>query len=108
MKPWPFPAHSYRFDYYDVIVNKIRTVNPKNLSLPFVSYRTVQTGKVDNYQLEEIINDYITEPKPFNSLIESLKHSNCPYVAKLRESIAESFSDMNADEMEEFKREHED
>lgn len=95
-----------RDEYFAILTEAVRKVPMKNLALDYVqtykdngNYRT----RVAQYPVTEVIADYGTDADPMAALIAVFEKSDCPLVAKFREALAERFSYLNADELEEVR-----
>jgi hypothetical protein len=98
-----------RDEYFEVLTQTVRKVPVKNLSLDYTKTtydreNDLYGTQLDKYPVTEVIEDYLGYDKPLLALFEAFEKSDCPFVAKFREALAESFADHNADEVEELRR----
>ena len=86
----------YRQTITETLTKTLRTVAHQSLCLP-----TTQDGKISNEPLRSAIADHVSYSAPLTALMEVLAGSDCPLVAKLRQALADSYSDANADDLAE-------
>ena len=90
-------AAMYREIITETLTKTMRAVAyPGSLSLPataehFVFYRSIG----------DVVSEEIGYGKPLTALMAVLAGSDCPLVAKLRQTLADSYSDANADDLAE-------
>ena len=90
-------AAMYREIITETLTKTIHTVKyPGTLSLP-----ATKGGKVLYEPLYTVVSDYVTYSEPLKMLMEVLADSDCPLVAKLRQALADNYSDANADDLAE-------
>lgn len=87
----------------ETITETVRTVSHKSLSVPYVRYSGLHAPKVMPYPLVEVFTDYGIDKGPIDAFMEMVEKSDCPFVAAWRKAVAERFSDMHADEVEEIQ-----
>ena len=80
----------------ELFTKTVRKVSSKHLAVPFVSYRTSPTGRIDTHQLEEAVADICSSGKPLDALMKVMEASDCPLVAAWREAMAVDYSYRNA------------
>ena len=80
----------------ELFTKTVRKVSSKHLAVPFVSYRTSPTGRIDTHQLEEAVADICSSGKPLEALMKVMEASDCPLVAAWREAMAVDYSYRNA------------
>ena len=80
----------------ELFTKTVRKVNHKHLAVPFVSYRTSPTGRIDTHQLEEAVADICSSGKPLEALMKVMEASDCPLVGASREAMAVDYSYRNA------------
>lgn len=76
-----------------------------SLSVPFISYRYQKCGKLDQYAMNEVFNDYHGETAAQNAFIAMLEKSTCPLVQAYKQTIQACFVDRNLEELEIFSEE---
>jgi predicted nucleic acid-binding Zn finger protein len=59
--------------------------------------------RLEQYPLTEVLADYC-DGKAFDAFVNLFEKSDCAHVAAFRLALAERFADLNADEVDEFKR----
>ena len=94
-------SHNTRDLIAQTITETVRSIDHRALSLPYVKNLPNGGQVIDAYQMLNVVQDYGTDPKPLQALMAVLAGSNCPLVAKWRESLAERYADANADEVDE-------
>ena len=80
----------------ELFTKTVRKVSSKHLAVPFVSYRTSPTGRIDTHQLDEAVADICSSGKPLEALMKVMEASDCPLVAAWREAMAVDYSYRNA------------
>ncbi len=94
-------THATRDLIIETITKTVRCVDHRALSVPYVKSNANGRASIEAYALADVVKDYGTDPKPLQALMAVLQGSNCPLVAKWRESLAQCFADGNADEVDE-------
>ena len=86
----------------ELFTKTVRKVSSKHLAVPFVSYRTSPTGRIDTHQLEDAVADICSSGKPLEALMKVMEASDCPLVAAWREAMAADYSYRNASDIGEL------
>ena len=86
----------------ELFTKTVRKVSSKHLAVPFVSYRTSPTGRIDTHQLDEAVADICSSGKPLEALMKVMEASDCPLVAAWREAMAVDYSRRNASDIGEI------
>lgn len=84
-------AH-YRKEIIETLTKTVRTVPHQRLSLPKAG-----AHRVESEPLQDVVTDQVCYGSPRDALMAALSSSDCPLVQRLRESIAASYADSNAD-----------
>lgn len=93
---------SYSADEIKKILTKeIRSTHPKYLALEYVSHRE-GSPRIKRYSVAEVVTDYGCYEKTLNALLEVLHKSDCPFVQKYRETVAEVYAASHADELDNY------
>lgn len=79
-----------------VFTEGIRRIPVARLTLPGTSRDGWKEAPAN---LERVIADDISDPKPWAAFIEAMEKSDCPYVRKVREALAMNYADSHADEV---------
>ena len=86
----------------ELFTKTVRKVSSKHLAVPFVSYRTSPTGRIDTHQLSEAVADICSSGEPLEALMKVMEASDCPLVAAWREAMAVDYSCRNASDIGEL------
>lgn len=86
----------------ELFTKTVRKVSSKHLAVPFVSYRTSPTGRIDTHQLDEAVADVCSSGKPLDALMKVMEASDCPLVAAWREAMAVDYAYRNASDIGEL------
>ena len=82
----------YRGIITETLTKSIMTCGWQSLKLP------VKTGHKVSYEpMLSAVADYMNYGKPLVAYMDVLADSDCPLVAKLRQALADSYSNANAD-----------
>lgn len=76
-----------------------------SLSVPYVSYHTHIHGRVAQYEMQAVFNDYHGETSAQNAFIAMLEKSECPLVQAYKMTIEACFADKNLDALKIFSEE---
>lgn len=76
-----------------------------SLSVPYISYHTNIGGKLAQYQMQAVFNDYHGETAAQNAFIAMLEKSTCPLVQAYKETVQACFVAHNLEELEIFSGE---
>lgn len=76
-----------------------------SLSVPHVSYQRKTHGKIAQYAMNEVFNDYHGETAAQNAFIAMLEKSECPLVQAYKQTIQAVFVAQNLEELEVFTEE---
>lgn len=73
-----------------------------SLSVPYVSYHVHCYGRIAQYEMQAVFNDYHGETAAQNAFIAMLEKSECPLVQAYKQTIQAAFVDKNLDALEIF------
>lgn len=76
-----------------------------SLSVPYVSYAKSIGGRVSQYPMQAVFNDYHGETASQNAFIAMLEKSECPLVQAYKQTIQAAFVAQNLEELEVFTEE---
>ena len=83
----------------EVLTKTVMQVPYQSLSLPFVSYRSLNSvGRIAQYSVSEIVADECGAGPVHTALMAAIAGSACPLVAKLRQALADSYISAHAAE----------
>jgi hypothetical protein len=86
----------------EVLTKSITQAPYQSLSLPFISYRNVPSGKVEQYPVAEIVAEECGAGPVHVALMEVIAGSTCPLVGKLRQALVDAYTNSHAEEYAEF------
>ena len=90
-------AAMYREIITETLTKTIRrATDPGSLDLPGTKGKNVKYSPI-----RVAVSNEIGCGKPLTALMEVLVGSDCPFVAKLRQALADSYSDANVDDLAE-------
>lgn len=76
-----------------------------SLSVPYVSYHVHCYGRIAQYEMQAVFNDYHGETAAQNAFIAMLEKSECPLVQAYKQTIQAAFVAQNLEELEAFTEE---
>lgn len=76
-----------------------------SLSVPYVSYHVHCYGRIAQYEMQAVFNDYHGETAAQNAFIAMLEKSECPLVQAYKQTIQAVFVAQNLEELEVFTEE---
>lgn len=76
-----------------------------SLSVPYVSYHVHCYGRIAQYEMQAVFNDYHGETAAQNAFIAMLEKSECPLVRAYKQTIQAAFVAQNLEELEVFTEE---
>jgi len=95
--------------YLDIINQTFASIGKvpfSSLSVPHVSYReNIMVGKIAQYAMNEVFNDYHGQTAAQNAFIAMLEKSECPLVKAYKETVQACFVAANLEELEVFTEE---
>ena len=89
--------------YLDIINQTFAAIGKvpfTSLSVPYVSYHTSINGRVAQYEMQSVFNDYHGETAAQNAFIAMLEKSECPLVKAYKETVQACFVASNLEELE--------
>jgi hypothetical protein len=94
--------------YLDIINQTFAAIGKvpfTSLSVPYVSYHTNIHGRVAQYEMQAVFNDYHGETAAQAAFIAMLEKSECPLVKAYKETVQACFVAHNLEELEVFTEE---
>jgi len=94
--------------YLDIINQTFASIGKvpfSSLSVPYVSYHTNIHGRVAQYEMQAVFNDYHGETAAQNAFIAMLEKSECPLVKAYKKTVQDCFVATNLEELEVFTEE---
>jgi hypothetical protein len=94
--------------YLDIINQTFASIGKvpfTSLSVPYVSYHTNIHGRVAQYEMQAVFNDYHGETAAQNAFIAMLEKSECPLVKAYKKTVQACFVVHNLEELEVFTEE---
>jgi hypothetical protein len=94
--------------YLDIINQTFASIGKvpfSSLSVPYVSYHTNIHGRVAQYEMQAVFNDYHGETAAQAAFIAMLEKSECPLVKAYKAKIQDCFTDKNLDALKVFTEE---
>jgi hypothetical protein len=94
--------------YLDIINQTFASIGKvpfSSLSVPYVSYHASISGRVAQYEMQAVFNDYHGETASQNAFIAMLEKSECPLVKAYKETVQACFVAQNLEELEVFTEE---
>ncbi len=94
--------------YLDIINQTFAAIGKvpfTSLSVPYVSYAKSIGGRVSQYPMQAVFNDYHGETASQNAFIAMIEKSECPLVKAYKETIQACFVAQKLEELEVFTEE---
>jgi len=94
--------------YLDIINQTFAAIGKvpfTSLSVPHVSYRNSIGGRVSQYPMNEVFDDYGNETAAHAAFVAMLEKSKCPLVKAYKETVQACFVASNLEELEVFTEE---
>jgi len=94
--------------YLDIINQTFASIGKvpfSSLSVPYVSYHQHSHGRVAQYEMQAVFNDYHGETAAQNAFIAMLEKSECPLVKAYKDTVQACFVAQNLEELEVFTEE---